>query len=124
MDRILLDFDGVFNLYEGWVPGEIPPPRPGIKEFLEALKDQGYSLVVFTARTPLEDVENWLLKNDLMLYIEDVTNIKIPAKLYIDDNAITFKGDYDTVLEQVSNFKPYWEVSSGLRGIAKRIWAK
>lgn len=108
MDTLLLDFDGVFNLYEGYVPDELPEIRPGIEEFLIDLKEQGFELVVFTARTPLEDVREWLLEKNLMQYIEDVTNIKIPAKLYIDDNALTFEGDFESTLNEVRGFKPYW----------------
>lgn len=45
------------------------------------------------------------------MFFKDVTNIKIPAFLYIDDRAVCFNGNYKNTLEKVKNFNVYWKKS-------------
>ncbi len=51
----------------------------------------------------------WLIKNNLDKYFKDVTNIKMPCQLYVDDRTICFKGDYQKTLDEIINFKVYWK---------------
>jgi hypothetical protein len=51
----------------------------------------------------------WLIKNKIDKYFKDVTNIKIPSYLYIDDRTICFKGNFETTYEEVVKFQPYWK---------------
>lgn len=105
---ICIDFNGVLDTYEGW-KGEsyLYPMRPGTKEFLEALKSQGYRLMVLTAMDK-RIVKQWLKLNKINHLIEKVTNTKIPAIIYLDDRGLQFNGDYAQTLEAIKNFKTHW----------------
>ena len=49
------------------------------------------------------------IENNLDKFFKDVTNIKIPSFLYIDDRAVCFKGNYQETLNEVKNFRVYWK---------------
>jgi trehalose-6-phosphatase len=104
--RILIDLDGVLNEHATYDQDSIPPIKDGAKEFLKKLNDK-YDLVLFTSRN-LKQAAKWLIDNDVDDYFSDVTNIKQPAIMIIDDRAIRFNGDYEEVLEQALDFKPYY----------------
>ena len=106
--RITLDFDGVFNEYKGWndyLP--IPKPQKGLIPFLKELS-KNYEILICTARNT-DDVKEWLQKYDLCKYITHVSNTKYPSIVYVDDRGITFNGNYDETLQQIKQFKTYWE---------------
>ncbi len=48
-------------------------------------------------------------ENNLDKYFKDVTNIKIPSFLHIDDRAVCFGGDYTQTLFDIKMFKTYWK---------------
>jgi hypothetical protein len=50
-----------------------------------------------------------LVKNNIDNFISEVTNIKEPAYLHIDDRCICFKGDFDKSLKEIKIFKTYWK---------------
>ena len=63
---------------------------------------------VVTKIYPLhKTVQKIFLKNYQNL--EDVTNIKEPAFVYIDDRAIKFDGDFSKTITEIENFKPHWK---------------
>jgi hypothetical protein len=106
---VCVDLDGVLNLFDRWqTPEFFHPPRPGAREFLVRLNQAGYRVCVYTCRW-YEWVEKWLDENDLRAYVEQVTNQKIPAEVYLDDRAVCFKGDFDEAYRQIVNFRPHWE---------------
>ena len=51
----------------------------------------------------------WLTKNKIDNYFKDVTNIKLPSFLYIDDRTICFKDDFEKTYNEILKFKPYWK---------------
>lgn len=104
--RILIDLDGVLNVYTKYEPDFIPPPRDGVKEFLGELNKE-YEVVLFTTRNLLQAV-SWLKENELDKYFSDVTNIKLPAVLHVDDRTICFMGDFKEALNKIKSFKVYW----------------
>ena len=104
---ISVDFDGVLNNYKGYDGDNLGTIRPGAREFLQKLSED-YTVLIHTARRYTLVVE-WVTDNNLWEYVGDVSSIKQPSIAYIDDRGIRFNGDYDEVLEQLENFKPYWE---------------
>ena len=107
-ENICVDFDGVLNNYQGYDGDNLGKPRPGAKEFLEALSKE-YNVIIFSARNYTKIIP-WLNKYNLQPYVHNVTGFK-PAKVkcFVDDRAIGFQGDYDETLERISNFRTYWE---------------
>jgi len=100
---IYLDFDGVLNTYQNWVCEEyLYLPRPGVEDFLKSL-NKDYKIVVFTARNIIY-VKAWLIKFKLWKYIKNVTNIKGPAVLYVDDRCVKFSGSYEELSKQLTDF--------------------
>ena len=87
---IAIDLDGCIHEYSrGWNGGDIyDPPVLNAKKAIKKLKNKGYDIVVFTARTDLKAVQQWL---DIQgIEVDEVTNIKPKAVCYIDDRAIRF----------------------------------
>ncbi len=106
---ILIDLDGVLNEYTGKFDEEIIPPiKRGAKEFLKLLAEQ-YEIKLFTTRNRLL-ASKWLIDNDLDEFISDVTNVKEPCWLYIDDRCLTFDGDFSLLIKKINEFKPYYKV--------------
>ena len=107
--KILIDLDGVLNKYgqEQFIEDYIPDIRDGAYEFVKELS-QNAELYLFTSRN-LMLATKWLIKYELDRYFVDVTNIKIPSYLYIDDRSICFEGDYQKTIADIYNFKVYWK---------------
>ena len=104
---ICIDWNGVLDTYTGYANGKVYPIRPGAKEFLFELRKQGYRLAIMTA-APKHIVEQWIVDNGIGDMIEQVTNVKLPAILYIDDRAICFRGNFDETLKQIETFRVFW----------------
>lgn len=103
---VAIDLDGVLDNYTKYTD-EIPSVRKGAREFIVKLS-KDYDLILFTTRSSKLATE-WLINNEIDKYFKDVTNVKIPAHIYIDDRAINFNGDYDKTLEKIKNFNVYWK---------------
>lgn len=107
LKTILIDLDGVLNKYNGnFDENVIPEIQDGAASFLENLCKK-YIIKVFTTRNKILTVK-WLIENKLDTFIKDVTDIKEPAWLHIDDRCINFTGDYDKTTEQIDNFKSWY----------------
>ena len=105
--NILVDLDGILNTYTGgFDENYIPPVKSGAVEFLTTLSEK-YIVKIFTTRNRLL-ASKWLIENGLDKYVADVTNIKEPAILHIDDRALTFQGDFDETLRKIKNFKVWY----------------
>ncbi len=105
---VMIDLDGVLNKYDGkYVENELPEIKDGAREFIQKL-NENYDLVLFTTRNCLE-ATRWLIKNKIDKYFKDVTNVKIPAYIYIDDRAVGFKGDYEKAAAEIERFQVYWK---------------
>lgn len=110
-ETIICDFDGTISEW-----GEYPepgPPTPGVKEALQELKDNGFDIIVLSARTsdqmskyPIDKetekrrMEEYMDKHQIPYDIV-LKSDKPPATFYIDDRAIEFKGDWSEVLRKV-----------------------
>ena len=108
--KILIDLDGVLNEYGkgNFDENFIPDIKDGAYEFIEKLS-QFADLYLFTTRNLMLSTK-WLMKNNLDKFFKDVTNIKIPSYLYIDDRTICFKGDYKNTLDEIRNFFENYKV--------------
>lgn len=106
---ILIDLDGVLNIYTGDFDKEhIPTLKKGAREFVEKLSRK-YEIKLFTTRNKILAAK-WIEQNSLDLFISDITNVKELCWLFIDDRCICFEGDYDLLLEKIETFKPYYKL--------------
>ena len=108
--RIMIDFDGTIHKYsKGWKDGTVyDEPISGAKQFIDQLKDDGFEVIIFTARLSeithgkegvkkqKQMIKNWLKKYGIK--IDGITAEKIPATAYIDDLAIEFDGVWNSEL--------------------------
>ncbi len=107
LKTILIDLDGVLNNYNGrFDENFIPEIREGAENFLKDLYKK-YIIKVFTTRNKIQTVK-WLIKYNLDSYINDVTEIKEPAWLHIDDRCINFNGNYGDTAAQIEEFKTWY----------------
>ncbi len=102
---IAIDLDGVLNNYTKYTD-DIPEIKDGAKDFIINLAKSN-ELILYTNRSP-KLATKWLIKHNLDKYFTEVTNVKPVAYMYIDDRAIQFNGDYNKTLEEIQNFKVYW----------------
>lgn len=109
---VAVDFDGVLNLYDGWVDEDhYAQPRPGLGEFLYGIEQRGFAVVIHTTRS-VSGVWQWLKDQEVDGFVTDVSNEKPPAIAYIDDRAICFRGDFETTLQELGQFRAHWQDSS------------
>lgn len=109
---VCVDLNGVLDSYTGWKePHHWDPPRPGAAEFLRALTERGFVVVVFTTRHAA-GVREWLRSHGLAHYVSAVTDRKPPAHVFVDDRAVCFDGDFADTLSRVVNFRAHWERST------------
>ena len=105
---ILIDLDGVLNIYRGNFDEKyIPEIKDGAKEFLAEISKK-YEIKLFTTRNKLQ-TSKWIIKNNLEKYITDITNVKELAMLYIDDRCINFDGNYKNLIKNIEKFKTWYE---------------
>lgn len=105
---ILIDLDGVLNTYTGEFDEKvIPPIKDGALEFIKNLSES-YKIKIFTTRNRLLASE-WIIKNGLKKYVDDVTNLKEPSYLIIDDRCINFNGNYKELFDKIEKFKVWYK---------------
>ncbi|MEA2693461.1 MAG: hypothetical protein QOJ16_2848 [Acidobacteriota bacterium] len=106
---VCVDWNGVLDSYTGWQGAEHrDPPGTGAAEFLRALNEHGFRVVVFTTRYA-PHVEAWLAEHGLAEWVSEVTDRKPAAFVFVDDRAVCFRGDFGTTLEEVLRFRAHWE---------------
>lgn len=129
---LVLDFDGVIHSYTSpWKAADIipDPPVPGFFPFLADMLAHGYEVHIFSSRSgqaggiaamrqylyqaasdyaAAPDADPRLALPALVDMVDQLQfpTEKPPAKLTIDDRAITFMGTWPTY-EMVRNFKPW-----------------
>ncbi len=106
---LLLDFDGTICQYTGWIPEEntiLREPTEKARKALYVLSND-FELVCFTTRDP-KPVREWLSRHGFPKM--EVTNVKRPAFLILDDRAIRFEGKWtDELLAKIRSFEPWWK---------------
>ena len=105
---ILFDLDGVLNTYDGkYDKTYIPPIKEGAHKLIKELSED-YKIVIFTTRNSLI-ASKWVIENRLDEYVENVTNVKEPAYLIIDDRCINFDGNFNNLREKIKNFEVWYK---------------
>jgi hypothetical protein len=114
---IAIDFDGVVHAYSrGWQGGALyDPPVPGAIEALQRLIKTEPTFI-FTAREDLRAVATWLSDHGVPTVVDGVlnqphfwngrgevlvTNRKLPARVYVDDRALLFTGNWVDTLARI-----------------------
>ena len=98
---LAIDFDGVIHDYSKGFQGlenAYDPPKEGAKEALQYFKSEGYIIKILSSR-PSHVIRRWLIKYDLSNLIEEISNHKFPATVYIDDRGFLFKNWKQCMLE-------------------------
>lgn len=107
---VCVDLDGVLNTFDEWRGADyFHPPRAGAHDFLRDLRKAGFRVVVFTCRWH-EDAAAWLRSQGMAEYVDEVTDRKPPAHVYVDDRALRFDGDFEDTYRRVLEFRPFWRV--------------
>ncbi len=105
---ILIDLDGVLNKYTGnFEPEVIPQMNNGAYKFLEKLHEK-FEIKLFTTRNKLLAAK-WIISNNLDEFVSDITIVKDPAWLIIDDRCINFRGDYEDTLNKIEHFNVWYK---------------
>lgn len=129
---LCLDFDGVIHSYTSkWTRADeiLDPPVPGAIRFLrEALKH--FDVAILSSRSHqdggINAMAQWLMKNSLSEgfgteWLQHITWAleKPPAKIMLDDRAITFTGAWPPIKELLA-FEP-WNKSADGRSHTRAI---
>ena len=114
--NLAIDFDGVIHdAHLGFHYGTCYGlPLPGALEAVKQLS-QNFRIVIFTAKakpnrplvggkTGTQLVEEWLLKYDILQFVDEVTSEKPRAVLYVDDNAYRFE-EWSEALSFIERYK-------------------
>src|ERR1035437_7761820 len=102
MKNILIDFDGTLCNWDDVTPGfKMGKPFLGAKESLDKLKEMGYNIVIFSAKS-LSQIGEKMIK-DWMKYFDipydEISCVKRTADFYIDDNAVRFEKNWPDIVE-------------------------
>ena len=110
-EKILaLDVDGVITIGGMPSPGEFAPVQTGTRAFLGAILDRGYKITVFSARSPVEAVKQFFRRQDLDRFVDSYTRTKPrEARVFIDDRAITYRGNHAETLAALDSFRVHWQ---------------
>lgn len=119
-----VDFDGV--IYSGPWAGSDAPLDPekivkGTREALTVLREK-FNVVIFTCRAytgytasgdfakgHAHKVASFLRSNQIPFDTVTTFPGKISAAVYIDDKAVTFRGNWSSTLRAVKNFRHWME---------------
>ena len=113
-NTVVFDFDGVIHSYTSGWKGEdvIPdPPVEGIEKVISNLRDCGYEIIIVSTRSAtqkgIQAMIDWLKKYNIDY--DNISDVKPPALVYIDDRAICFDGDTTKLVSKIKNFVPWTE---------------
>lgn len=108
---VIFDFDGVIHSYtSGWKGADVisDPPVKGIREAIAEIA-VNYRIVIVSTRCyqlgGIVAIQKWMDEHDI--FYDEVTGEKPPAIVQIDDRALTFDGQPETLLDKIKTFKPW-----------------
>lgn len=110
---VVIHFDGVIHSYSsGWQGEDVAndPIVPGVDEELKRLHEDGYRVIVVSTRCKtkkgMKCVKDYLWRNNLLRYVDSISDIKPNAIFYIDNKAVCFGGQLESSQEKIQYFKP------------------
>lgn len=117
MKTICIDIDGTICRYSVWRGeshfGEV---LPGAKEAILQLHNEGWYVIIYSTRSNKDEIKQFLEKEEI--YFDSINQNpfqpynaiggKPIADVYLDDRAVTFKGNWHEAYKEVMNFIP-WE---------------
>lgn len=111
---VVFDFDGVIHSYKsGWQGPTVIPDEPveGIKEAIAEIRKSGYEVVIVSTRCETLEGQAAIMKylNEHGIEYDNIRKEKPPAIVYIDDRAICFDGNADSLLEKIQRFQPWYQ---------------
>ena len=105
---VCLDFNGVVHSYTTpWkdiytiADGPVEHTAWAIK----SLRNIGYRVVVFSARSDPDAILDWLDKHDIE--VDEVCSKKPGASVFVDDKAVTFRGSWADTIVDIQEFKQW-----------------
>lgn len=117
MKTICVDIDGTLVHYENW-QGDFHFGQlvSGAVEAMRQLKRQGWYIIIYTTRGNKEAIKSFLTIhgicydsiNENPYQPDNAQGGKPLADVYIDDRAITFDGNWITMINKINSFKT-WE---------------
>lgn len=96
-----IDLDETLAHNSGFPNFELAEPIEGAKEALEKIVEKGFKPIIYTAR-PYSDynkVEHWLDMHQIPY--RRIFCGKVLLRWMIDDRAISFRGNWNDVLDQI-----------------------
>jgi len=112
---IAVDFDGVIHEYERWKgDAHFDDPIIGAKEHMEKLKDDGWHVIVYTCRSNVQNVKEFLEEhkipydaiNENKFQPPDLNPNKMFADIYLDDRCVRFDGSWSTAYTKIKSIYP------------------
>jgi adenylylsulfate kinase len=117
---LAVDFDGVIAEYYGWKGSKVfGEPLPLVKECLQAIRDAGWSICIWTTREP---VGVWHYCTQRGIPVDSINAIlfrpwakrKICADVYLDDRGLKFPGGWSKdLVTTILSFQTWWEIGGG-----------
>lgn len=115
-----IDFDGTLHHYLEWNGKEAvgdPIQKDIARRELHKLRSKGWRIVIWTSRSELDPVEEWL--NEQAIPFDSINNNpfapdnllgcrKIHAHVYLDDRALKFEGDWNGIAEKIEKFEVWY----------------
>ncbi len=103
---VAIDFDGVIHKYSsGWKGDDIiPDGMVESSDFSIRLLRRKYNVVIFSCRAKTQSgkdaIKKWLDEHNIQ--VDDITNIKPHAFIYIDDKGAKFNGNWEEILDLIN----------------------
>ena len=98
--KVIIDLDGTICSEEKQFSRSLAKIKDGAKESLEKLRDKGYKIIIYSARTwaKYEMTENWLKENKVPY--DQIILGKPQGEYWIDDRAIRFTS-WEKVINEI-----------------------
>lgn len=118
LSNYAFDFDGVIAQYDGYRGKDhAGPPVKEVVEAIRELKKRGHKIIVYGSTRDNGFLKSYCEKYDIPIdYFNENPEVapgsdrKPVARVYIDDRAVTYKGQSSQQLvDEIENFEPYWK---------------